>query len=86
MLILMSLVLADPDAATMMKVAAQRSQPCADAGCGEPARRSPFRVEASDVGGYDRKAAALAITGRDCERIGKLACTGKQRTVYTTAY
>lgn len=86
MLVLMSLMIADPDAATMLKVAAQRSQPCADATCGEPERRSPFRIEANPDGAYDRKAAALAITGKDCERIGKLVCTGKQRTIYTTAY
>lgn len=85
MLLLLSLLAADP--VTMMKTAADRSpDACADAACGEPARRSRYRLDPNVDDGVDGKSVAVRTTGSRCAVTGPTLCTRKPRTIYAASY
>lgn len=81
MLVLLGLIAADPTAAprpTHLRIAVP-AQPDAP-------RRSPYRLDPTVAAPADGKAAALAQTGADCDRIGRLSCTSKPTRLYQTSY
>ncbi|WP_174278740.1 hypothetical protein [Sphingomonas bacterium] len=85
MLVLMSLISADAALLTPHNLAPIVA--CAHDECGAaPARRSPYRLAPANDTPPDRKWAALAITGADCDRIGKLPCLSTPRHITTIAY
>lgn len=89
MLILLSLLLADDPTLVMMKVASdQVAVLCAgaEADCATTPPRPSYRIDRDGELPNDGKAAALAVTIQDCDRINKLVCPSKQRTVFATNY
>lgn len=86
MLLLLGLLATDPTTA-MMRTAADRSPAaCADAACGEPPRRSPYRLDPNVDAGDDGKGVAVRTTGRRCAITGPTLCTRKPRTIYAASY
>ena len=86
MLLLLSLLAADPTAAMMKAAAAHSTVLCEGATCRDDQARSPYRLDPNVAGPADGKTRALATTGHECAITGPTLCTHKPRTVFAATY
>ena len=87
MLVTLLMLLAAPDDAKslMTNAAGKLSVACADR-CGEPAARSPFRLDPVAGETTTSKDRALREDGSYCSVIGARRCTRKPRTLFRTDF
>lgn len=82
------LLLAAPDGASALMHTARGklSGACTTPGCGEPLRRSRFRIDSDPDTALDSKARAFRDTGVDCRTVGAKMCTSRGRTLLSTDF
>ncbi|WP_156340168.1 hypothetical protein [Sphingomonas sp. Leaf17] len=80
----MILLLVSGQQNNVQSASSKLSVTCRTERCGEPEKRSPYRLEADDVASSDSKGRAID-DGTKCNVVGSRVCTRKPRTVFSTA-
>ena len=87
MLALFLMTAAPQDAAHLLQAARGRLNPgCATPTCGEPPRRSQYRIDSEPMAEVDMTARAFGDTGIDCRTVGGKLCTSRPRTILRTDF